>query len=149
METLVFDTAATGYGCCVRTIVVWVAKNRQSPSAASTTSWRQYDCVAPVPLRGLRTKNRSYALSKDGSMILDGGRWTALMCENHSGMETNTGKNMVHVKTALRENHSGMGGEDPPVAFGGQYHFVAPVRLRRASSASRAKDRWKVERGEL
>ena len=25
-----------------------------------------------------------------------------------------------------------------PVAFGGQYHFVAPVRLRRASSASRA-----------
>ena len=27
---------------------------------------------------------------------------------------------------------------EPPVAFGGQYHFVAPVRLRRASSASRA-----------
>ena len=25
---------------------------RQSPSAASTTSWRQYDCVAPVTLRG-------------------------------------------------------------------------------------------------
>jgi len=77
-------------------------------------------------------------------MILDGGRWTALMCENHSGMETNTGKNMVHVKTALRENHSGMGGEDPPVAFGGQYHFVAPVRLRRASSASRAKNEEQI-----
>jgi len=38
----------------IRDLVPW---NRQSPSAASTTSWRQYDCVVPVPLRGLRTKN--------------------------------------------------------------------------------------------
>jgi len=33
----------------IRDLVPW---NRQSPSAASTTSWRQYDCVVPVPLRG-------------------------------------------------------------------------------------------------
>ncbi len=32
---------------------------------------------------------------------------------------------------------SGITSLDPPVAFGGQYHFVAPVRLRRASSALR------------
>jgi len=48
-------------------------------------------------------------------MIWDGERWTALLRENHSGM-----------------------GEDPPVAFGGQYRFAMPVRLRGASSASRA-----------
>ena len=35
----------------------------------------------------------------------------------------------VRSGNVLRENHSGMG-EDPPVAFGGQYHFVAPVPLR-------------------
>jgi hypothetical protein len=35
---------------------------------------------------------------------------------------------------------SGITSSEPPVAFGGQYHFVAPVRLRRASSASRAKN---------
>ena len=51
-----------------------------------------------------------------------------LLRENHSGMETKVLEE-VRSGNVLRENHSGMG-EDPPVAFGGQYHFVAPVPLR-------------------
>ncbi len=38
----------------IRDLAPW---NRQSPSAASIAPRCQYDCVAPVPLRGLRTKN--------------------------------------------------------------------------------------------
>ncbi len=68
----------------IRDLAPW---NRQSPSAASIAPRCQYDCVAPVPLRGLRTKNVDaqrrneeplFALSKDGSTILDEGRRTGL-----------------------------------------------------------------------
>ena len=72
-------------------------------------------CEASEPRTKPLALERSPALSKDGSMIWDGERWTALLRENQSGM-----------------------GEDPPVAFGGQYRFAMPVRLRGASSASRA-----------
>ena len=46
------------------------------------------------------------------------------------------GAHKCHPVVVLYGIHS----SEPPVAFGGQYHFVAPVRLRRASSALRAKN---------
>ena len=71
--------------------------------------------VAPVPLRGLilmlllQVPARAGGTACGGACALENrGEWSVESCE------------------------------EPPVAFGGQYHFVAPVRLRRASSASRA-----------
>jgi hypothetical protein len=42
-------------------------------------------------------------------MIWDDGRWTALLRENHSGMETDQMTTVFRQRSQLRENHSGKG----------------------------------------
>jgi hypothetical protein len=41
-------------------------------------------------------------------MIWDDGPWTALLRENHSGMETDQMTTVFRQRSQLRENHSGM-----------------------------------------